>query len=69
MFEEEKLIQEIRSQLKSLEALLHYLESRERFLEEDESYCRSTLRRVGRELSTTSRGRLVSLDTELFRAA
>ena len=62
MHEAEKLIQEIRSQLKTLQALLHYLESQERLSEEDLGYCRDTLRRVARELITTSRGRLVPVE-------
>ncbi len=65
MHEAEKLIQEIRSQLQVLQALLHYLESQEGWSEEDLTYCRSTLRRVARELITTSRGRLVVMDWEL----
>ena len=66
MHETEKLIQEIRSQLKALQALLNYLESQEGLSEEDLGYCRSTLRRVARELIATSRGRLVTIDLRAF---
>ncbi len=69
MHEAERLIQEIRSQLKTLQALLSYLESQERLSEEDLGYCRDTLRRVARELITTSRGRLVTIDLRNLTAA
>ena len=62
MHEAEKLIQEIRSQLQVLQALLHYLESQGSWSEQDLAYCRSTLRRVARELIETSRGRLDAID-------
>ena len=67
MHEAEKMIQEIRCQLNTLQALLNYLESQERLSEEDLRYCRDTLRRAAREMITTSRGRLVSVDLELFK--
>ena len=67
MHEAEKLVQEIRSQLTTLQALLNYLESQERLSEEDLRYCRDTLRRAAREMISTSRGRLVSVDVELFK--
>ena len=62
MHEAEKFIQEIRIQLKTLQALLNYLESQGSWSEEDLAYCRNTLRRVARELITTSRGRLVTME-------
>ena len=68
MHEAEKLIQEVRTQLMTLQALLSYLESQEKLSEEDLGYCRSTLRRVARELITTSRGRLVVMDWETVMA-
>lgn len=64
MIEAEKLIYRIRVQEKTLAKLLHYLESKERWSEEDESYCQSTLRRIARELISLSRGSLASLDFE-----
>ncbi len=67
MHEAEKLIQEIRSQLQVLQALLHYLESQGRWSEEDLTYCRNTLRRVARELIETSRGRLGAIDLGLIK--
>ena len=69
MHEAEKLIQEIRSHLQTLQALLNYLESQEDLSEDDLGYCRNTLRRVARELITTSRGRLVSVDLRAVNAA
>lgn len=67
MHEAEKLIQEIRSQLHTLQSLLSYLESQEKLSEEDLRYCRDTLRRAAREMISTSRGRLASLDMELIK--
>ena len=67
MHEAEKLIQEIRSQLQVLQALLHYLESQGRWSEEDLTYCRNTLRRVPCELIETSRGRLGAIDLGLIK--
>ncbi len=69
MHEAEKLIQEIRSQLKSLQALLNYLEGQSGLTEEDLSYCRNTLRRAARELIATSRGRLGGMDVRILNAA
>ncbi len=69
MHDADKFIQEIRGQLKSLQALLNYLEGQEGFTEEDLGYCRNTLRRVARELIATSRGRLASMDVRLLNAA
>lgn len=66
MHEAEKLVQEVRGQLTTLQALLNYLESQERLSEEDLGYCRDTLRRVARELIATSRGRLAALDREIW---
>ena len=68
MHEAEKLIQGIRSQQQVLQALLNYLESRERWSEEDDQYCRNTLRRVARELIVASRGRLGTVDLKTFSA-
>ena len=62
MHEAEKLIQEIRSQLQTLQALLNYLESQGNWSEEDVRYAQNTLRRIARELIATSRGRLVTMD-------
>lgn len=64
MHEQEKIIQEIREQEKLLQKLLHYLESKERYTEEDDRYCRRTLRQVARELIKLSRGCLVALDLD-----
>ncbi len=66
MHEAEKLIQEIRTQLQTLQALLNYLESQGSWSEEDLTYCRSTLRRTARELIETSRGRLGAADVDLL---
>ena len=68
MHEAEKLIQEIRTQLQTLQALLNYLESQGTWLEEDLTYCRNTLRRTARELIETSRGRLGAVDVDLLFA-
>ena len=62
MHEAEKLMQEVRSQVKTLQALLDYLESQEHWSEEDLSYCRNTLRKTSRDLIATSRGRLVTVN-------
>ncbi len=62
MREAERLMQEIQSQRKTLEALLNYLESQERWSDEDLWFCRNTLRRAARELISISRGWLDSLD-------
>lgn len=62
MHEIEKLIQEIRSQSKTLQTLLNYLESQEGLSGEDLGYCRDTLRRVARELIATSRGQLATVN-------
>ena len=64
MIEAERLIYRIRVQEKALAKLLHYLESKERWSQEDEQYCQSTLRRVARELIRFGRGRLASLGFE-----
>jgi len=69
MHEAEKLIQEIRSLLQALQGMLNYLESQERWSEEDLGYCRSGLRRVARELIAISRGRLVSVDPAAISVA
>ncbi len=69
MHEAEKTVQEIRNQMKALQALLHYLESQERLSEEDLGYCRSTLRRVARELIAISRGPLGVLNPQILTAA
>ena len=58
MRDAEKLMQEIRMQLNTLQALSRYLESQENWSEEDMTYCRSTVRRVARELIHVSRGPL-----------
>ena len=50
MHEQEKVIQEIREQEKLLQKLLNYLESKEQYTDEDDRYCRRTLRQVAREL-------------------
>lgn len=62
MHEQEKMIQEIRAQEELLQKLLNYLESKERYNEEDDWYCRRTLRQIARELIKLSRGCLVALD-------
>jgi hypothetical protein len=64
MHETEKLIQEIRTQLQALRGLLNYLESEERWSEEDLGYCRSRLRRIARELIEIGRGRLAGFPIE-----
>ena len=66
MHEQEKIIQEIRAQEELLQKLLNYLESKERYTQEDDQYCRRTLRQVARELIKLSRGCLAALDLETF---
>ena len=60
--ESEKVTTEIRNQIKTLQGLLHYLESQGLWSEEDLRYCRSTLRRMARELLLISRGPLGAID-------
>ncbi len=62
MHETDRLIQTIRGQQKTLQALLHYLESQGCWSGEDLGYCRSTLRRVARDLLTISRGPLGAVE-------
>ncbi len=68
MHEAEKLIHGIRSQQKLLQTLLNYLESKEQWSNEDDQYCRNTLRRVARELISISRGHLVTVILETVNA-
>ena len=69
MHEAERLIGEVRQQLQTLQALLHYLESQGLWSEEDLRYCRDTLRRTARELLTISRGHLGSIDLVVLTAS
>jgi len=69
MHEAEKLIQGIRNQQQVLQSLLNYLESMERWSDEDDEYCRNTLRRVAQGLITISRGQLVSVDPAAISVA
>lgn len=59
--ESEKVTTAIRHQIKTLQGLLHYLESQGLWSEEDLRYCRGTLRRMARELLLISRGPLGTL--------
>jgi hypothetical protein len=69
MHEADRVIVEIRNQLKTLQALLHYLESQGLWSEDDLRYCRNTLRRSARDLLTISRGPLGSIDLVVMKTA
>ena len=69
MHETEKMTQEIRCQIQTLQALLNYLENQAAWVEQDLEYCRSTLRRVARGLITISRGRLTSVGFDVLNVA